>query len=96
VLKRLFGPKRQKSGQNVKKLYKVGLCSLYSTSNIIRVIKLRRMRATDYVSSVAQKINTYMVLVGKREGKGRFARRKHRWGHNIKIYLIVIFLEGVD
>jgi sorting nexin-29 len=43
VLRRIFGPKREKDG-SWRKLHNDELHSLYSSSNIVRVIKSRRMR----------------------------------------------------
>jgi hypothetical protein len=43
VLRRIFGPKREEDGSWIK-LHNDKLHSLYSSANIIRVIKTRRMR----------------------------------------------------
>jgi hypothetical protein len=43
VLRRIFGPKREEDG-SCRKLHNDELHSLYSSLNIIRVIKSRRMR----------------------------------------------------
>jgi hypothetical protein len=43
VLRRIFGPKR-KDGGSLRKLHNDELHSLYPSSNIVRVIKSRRMR----------------------------------------------------
>jgi hypothetical protein len=43
VLRRIFGPKREKDG-SWRKLYNDELHSLYSSPNIVRVIKSRMMR----------------------------------------------------
>jgi len=44
VLKKIFGPKRDEVIVDWRKLCTVGLHGLYSYPNIVRVIKLRRMR----------------------------------------------------
>jgi len=44
VLRRIFGPKRDEVTGEWKTLHKEELNDLYSSSNIIRVIKWRRMR----------------------------------------------------
>jgi hypothetical protein len=44
VLRRIFGPKRDDVTWKWRKLHNKGLSNLYSSSNIIRVIKSRRMR----------------------------------------------------
>jgi hypothetical protein len=43
VLRRIFGPKREED-ESWRKLHNDELHSLYSSPNIIRVIKSRRMR----------------------------------------------------
>jgi hypothetical protein len=44
VLRRIFGHKRNKATLELKKLHNEGLTDLYSSPNILRVIKPRRMR----------------------------------------------------
>jgi hypothetical protein len=63
------------------------LHSLYSSPNIIRMIKSRRMRWAEHVAPMRAKRNAYRVLVGKPEGKRPLGRRRRRWVDNIKIDL---------
>ena len=44
VLRRIFGPKRDKTTGEWKKLHNEEFNDLYSSSNIVQVIKSRRMR----------------------------------------------------
>ena len=44
VLRRIFGPKRDEKTGKWRKLHSEGLTDLYSTPNVIWVIKSRRMR----------------------------------------------------
>ena len=44
VLRRIFGPKRDKITGERRKLHNEELNDLYSPPNIVQVIKLRRMR----------------------------------------------------
>jgi hypothetical protein len=44
VLRRIFDPKRDEITEAWKRLYKEGLLDMYSSLNIIRMIKSRRMR----------------------------------------------------
>jgi hypothetical protein len=51
------------------------LCNLYSSPNIIRMIKSRRMRWTCHIALMGEKRNAYRILVGKPEGKRPLGRR---------------------
>jgi hypothetical protein len=50
VLKRVFGPKRGEVTGEWGKLHNKELHDLYSSPNILRVIKSRRMRWAEYVA----------------------------------------------
>ena len=52
VLTRTFGPKRDEVTGEWKKLHNEELNDLYCSSNIIRVIKSRRMRWVGYVARI--------------------------------------------
>jgi hypothetical protein len=60
---------------------------LYSSSNIIRMIKLRRMRWAGHVARMGEKRNACRILVRKPEGKRRLRRPRSRWVGSIKIDL---------
>jgi hypothetical protein len=53
VLSKIFGPKREEDG-SWRKLHNVELHSLYSSPNIIRVIKSRRMRLAGHVARMGR------------------------------------------
>jgi hypothetical protein len=53
VLMRIFGPKREEDGSWIK-LHKHELHSLYSSPNIVRVIKLRRVRWAGHVARMGE------------------------------------------
>jgi hypothetical protein len=63
---------------------------LYSSLNIIRIIKSRRMRLAGHVSWRGEKKNAYRLLVGKPEGKRPLGRPRRRWVDNIKMDLLKI------
>jgi hypothetical protein len=54
VLRRIFGPKREEDG-SWRKLHNDELHNLYSSLNIVRVIKSRRIRWAGHVARVGEK-----------------------------------------
>jgi hypothetical protein len=60
------------------------LIDLYSSPNIVRVIKSRRMRWAGHVACMGDRRGAYRVLVGKPEGRRPLGRPRHRWEDNIK------------
>jgi hypothetical protein len=69
VLRRILGPKRDGVTGERRKLPNEELHNLYSSPDIIRQIKSRRMRWSGHVARMGEGRNVYRVLVGK-------ARRK--------------------
>jgi hypothetical protein len=69
VLRRIFGPKRDEVMGKWRKLHSGELRILYSSRDIIRQIKSRRMRWAGHVAHMGEGRNAYRVLVGKPEGK---------------------------
>jgi hypothetical protein len=68
VLRRIFGPKRHEVTGEWRKLHNEELIYLCSSPNIVRVIKLRRMRWVGHVACLEDGTGVYRVLVGKSEG----------------------------
>jgi hypothetical protein len=60
---------------------------VYSLSNIVRVVKLRRMRWVGHVACMGVERGVRRVLVGKPEGKRPLGRPRCRWEDNIKMEL---------
>jgi hypothetical protein len=69
VLRGIFGPKRDVVTGEWRKLHSGELHNLYSSPDIIRQIKSRRMRWAGHVARMGERRNVYRVLVGKPEGK---------------------------
>ena len=69
LLRRIFGPRRDKVTREWRKLHNEELNDLYSSLNTVRVIKLRRMRWVGHVVHMEERRDVYRVLVGKPEGK---------------------------
>jgi hypothetical protein len=84
VLKRIFGPKRDEVTGEWRTLHSEKLNDLYSSSNIVGVIILRRMRWAGHVARMVGGRGVYRVLVGRPEGKRRLGRPSRRWEDNIK------------
>jgi hypothetical protein len=83
---RIFGPKRDEDG-SWRKLHNDELHSLYSSPNIVRMIKSRRMRGVGRVARMGKGKGVYRVLVGRLEGKRPLGRPRRRWEDNIKMDL---------
>jgi hypothetical protein len=92
---RIFGPKREEDGL-WRKLHNDELHSLYSSPNIITVIKSRRMRWVGHVVRTREGRDVYGVLVGGSEGKRPLGRPRHRWEDNIKMDLREIGIDGAN
>ena len=73
-----------------------GLSDLYSSPNIVRMIKSRRMRWTGHVARMRERRGVYRVLAGKPEGKRALGRRRRRWEDNIKMDLKEVGCGGMD
>jgi hypothetical protein len=96
VLRRIFGPKREEVTGEWRKLHSEELHNLYSSPDIIRQVKSRRMRWTGYIVRMGEDRKVYKVLVGKPEGKRPLVRPRPRWEDGIRIDLRDIGLGGVD
>jgi hypothetical protein len=72
------------------------LHDLYSSQNIVRVIKSRRMRWAGHVARMGVGRGAYRVLVGRPEGKRPLGRPRRRWEDNIKMDLGEIGIDGVN
>jgi hypothetical protein len=94
VLRRIFRPKRDEVTRGWRKVNYEELNDLYSSPNIVRVIKSRRMRWAERVARMGERRDVYRVLVGKPEGKRLLGRPKCRWVDNIDIYLPEVAWEG--
>jgi hypothetical protein len=82
VLRRIFGPKKDEVTGKWRKLHCGELHNLYSSPDIIRQIKSRRMRWAGHGARMGEGRNVYGVLVGKPGGKRPVERPRHRWDQN--------------
>jgi hypothetical protein len=75
VLRRIFGPKRDEVTLEWRRLHNKELYALYSSPNIIRVIKSRRLRWAGHVARMGERRGIYRALVGKPEGRRPLGRQ---------------------
>ena len=87
VLRRIFGPKSDEVTGEWRKLHNEELNDPYSSPNIIRVIKTRRMRWMGHVARVGERRGIYRILVGISEGNRLLGRHRRRWEDNIQMDL---------
>jgi hypothetical protein len=87
VLRRIFGPKRCDVTGEWSKLHSEELHNLYSSPDIIRQIKPRRMRWAGHVARKGEDRKVYMVLVENPEGKKPLGRPNRWWMDGIRMDL---------
>jgi hypothetical protein len=84
MLRKIFGTKREE-GVSWRKLHNDELHDVYSSLNIVRVIKSRTMRWAGHVARTGRSV--YRVFVGRPEGKSPLERPRRMWENNIKMDL---------
>jgi hypothetical protein len=95
VLRKIFGPKREEDG-SWRKLHNDELHSLYSSTNVVRVIKSRRMRWMGHVARMEAERGIHGVLVGMPEGRRPLGKPRRSWEVNIKMDLREIGIDGAN
>ncbi|KAJ4438440.1 hypothetical protein ANN_14385 [Periplaneta americana] len=96
VLRKIFGAKRDEVTGEWRKLHNTELHALYSSPDIIRNIKSRRLRWAGPVARMSESRNAYRVLVGRPEGKRPLGRPRRRWEDNIKMDLREVGYDDRD
>jgi len=96
VLRRIFGPRRDDVTGKWKRLHNEELNDLYSSPNIVRVIKSRRMGWAGHVARMSEERGVYRVLVGKPEGKKPLGKPRRRWVDNIRMDLQEVGFAYMD
>jgi hypothetical protein len=87
VIWRILGPKRDDVTGEWRKLRNEELHILYSSPNIIRQIKSRRMTWVGHVACMGEGRNVYSVLIGMPEGRRPLGRPRCRWEDGIRMDL---------
>ena len=91
VMMRIFGPRRAEVKGELRRLHNEELNDLYSSPNIVRVIKSRKMRWAGHVARMVDESGLYRILVGKPKGRNHWGdqsvdgriileRISRRWG----------------
>jgi hypothetical protein len=93
MLRRIYRHKGVEDG-SWRKLHNDELHSLYSSPNVVRVIKSRRMRWAVHVARMGEWRGVYRVLVRRTEGKRPLGRPRRRWEDNINMDLREIGIDG--
>ncbi|KAJ4441124.1 hypothetical protein ANN_10974 [Periplaneta americana] len=96
VLRKIFGAKRDEVTGEWRKLHNTELHALYSSPDIIRNLKSRRLRWAGHVARMGESRNAYRVLVGRPEGKRLLGRPRRRWEDNIKMDLREVGYDDRD
>ncbi|KAJ4438735.1 hypothetical protein ANN_14686 [Periplaneta americana] len=96
VLRKIFGAKRDEVTGEWRKLHNTELHALYSSPDIIRNIKSRRLRWAGHVARMGESRNAYRVLVGRPEVKRPLGRPRRRWEDNIKMDLREVGYDDRD
>jgi hypothetical protein len=94
VLRRIFGPKRDEVTGEWRTLHNEELHNLYSSPDIIRQVKSRRMRWAGHVARIGKERKVYKVLLGKPEEKRQLGRLRRRWEDGVRMDLRDIGLGG--
>jgi hypothetical protein len=79
MLRRIFRPGRDEVTGEWRELYNDELNYLYSSLNIVQMIKSRRMKWVGHVACMGERTGVYRVWVGKPEGKRALGRPSCRW-----------------
>jgi hypothetical protein len=85
VLRRIFVRKRDEVTGEWRKLHSEELHNMYSSPDIIRQVKSRRMRWVGHVSRMGEERKVYKILVGKPEGRRPLGRPRRRWEDGVRM-----------
>ena len=97
----VYGPRKPvasilKVTGELRRLHNEELNDLYSSPNIVWMIKSRRMRWAGHVARMGEERGVYRVLVGKPEGKRPLGRPRRKWVDNIRMDLQEVGCGYVD
>jgi len=84
VLRRIFERRRDEVTGELRRLHNEELNDLYSSPNIVRVIKSRRSRWAGHVARMGEERRLYRLLLGKPKRRRPMGRPRRRWVDNIR------------
>jgi hypothetical protein len=87
VPRKIFWPMRDEVTEDWRKFHNEDLNDLYSSPNIFRIIKSRRIRWAGHGARMGDRKGVYRAMVGKPEEKRPLGRPRRRWEDNIKMNL---------
>jgi len=96
VLRRIFGPRWDEVTGEWRILHNEELNDLYSSPNIVRVIKSRRIRWAGHVARIGEEMGVYRVWVRKPEGKRLLGISRRRWVDNVRMDLQEVGCRYMD
>jgi hypothetical protein len=85
VLRKVFEPKRNKVTGDWRRVHNEELHDLYTSPNIIQVIRSRRMSWMGHVACMGERSGAYSILVEQPEGRRPLGRQRHRGKANVKM-----------
>ena len=88
-MRRIFGPKRDASGE-WRRLHNKELHNLYRSLNIVWVIKSRRLILAGHVAIMEKRQDVFKILTGTPTGTRPLGRPRRRWEENIRMDLYEI------
>jgi hypothetical protein len=94
VLRRIFGTKKDEVTGDWRRIHNEEFYTLYSLPDVIRVIKLRRLRWVGHVARMWERRGAYRDMVWKPEGRRPLGRLRHKWVGNIKMDLREVHWGG--
>jgi hypothetical protein len=96
VLRKILKHKREEVTREWSRLHKEEPHDLYTSANVIRVIKPRRMKWAGHLARTGERRGAHRVVERKYEGKRPTGRTRHRCEDNIKMNFKYICSEGVE
>jgi hypothetical protein len=96
VLRKMFGSTGDKVTGELRKLHNEDLYNLCPPPNIIREIKMGRIRWAGHVARMRDRRDSYRALDGRSERNRSLGRPRHRWEGNIKMDIEQVGWRGMD